>query len=385
MTWPRFEQDELDAVQAVLRSGRVNYWTGREGRSFEREFAAYCGAAHGVALANGTLALELALRALGVGSGDDVLVTPRSFFASAGAIMLTGGRPVFADVDTDSQNVTVETLGAAITPETKAIVVVHLAGWPCDMDAIGAFAASNGLAIVEDCAQAHGASWRGRKVGSFGDAAAFSFCQDKIMTTGGEGGMLLTRAEDVWKRAWSYKDHGKNWDKVQRDDHPPGFRWLHDTLGTNWRMTEMQAAIGRCQLRKLPAWLEIRRRNARLLSGALEGVAGLRVPSPPAEVSHAFYKFYFFVEPQTLRSGWNRDRIMSEISAHGVPCFSGSCPEIYRERVFEGASSRPSSALPGARQLGQTSLVLLVDPSHDCAQIERAAHTVSKVMASAVR
>ncbi len=192
MTWPRFDQDELDAVQAVLRSGRVNYWTGREGRSFEREFAAYCGAAHGVALANGTLALELALRALGVGSGDDVLVTPRSFFASAGAIMLTGGRPVFADVDTDSQNVTVETLGAAITAETKAIVVVHLAGWPCDMDAIGAFAASNELAIVEDCAQAHGASWRGRKVGSFGDAAAFSFCQDKIMTTGGEGGMLLT-------------------------------------------------------------------------------------------------------------------------------------------------------------------------------------------------
>ena len=188
IAWPRFEQDELDAVQAVLRSGRVNYWTGQEGRLFESEFAAYCGTAHGVAVANGTLALELALRALGIGGGDDVLVTPRSFSASAGAIMLAGARPVFADVDTDSQNVTVETLAAAITPATKAIVVVHLAGWPCDMDAIGRFAASNGLLIIEDCAQAHGALWRGRRVGSFGDAAAFSFCQDKIMTTGGEGG-----------------------------------------------------------------------------------------------------------------------------------------------------------------------------------------------------
>lgn len=385
IAWPRFEQDELDAVQAVLRSGRVNYWTGQEGRLFESEFAAYCGTAHGVAVANGTLALELALRALGIGGGDDVLVTPRSFFASAGAIMLAGARPVFADVDTDSQNVTVETLAAAITPATKAIVVVHLAGWPCDMDAIGRFAASNGLLIIEDCAQAHGALWRGRRVGSFGDAAAFSFCQDKIMTTGGEGGMLLTSDEDVFKRAWSYKDHGKNWDEVRREDHPPGFRWLHDSLGTNWRMTEMQAAIGRCQLRKLPEWLEIRRRNAGILDDLLGGVAGLRVPRLPAGISHAFYKYYFFVDPQSLRGGWTRDRIMSEISAQGVPCFSGSCPEIYREKVFDGASSRPSSALPGAHELSQTSLVLLVDPSRNRAEVERAATTVATLMASAVR
>ena len=385
MSWPRFEQDELDAVETVLRSGRINYWTGEECRSFESEFAAYCGATHGVAVANGTLALELALRALGIGSGDDVLVTPRSFFASAGAILLAGARPVFADVDRDSQNVTAETLEAAQTGATRAILLVHLAGWPCDMDAIGAFAASNGLSIVEDCAQAHGASWRGRKVGSFGAAAAFSFCQDKIMTTGGEGGMLLTSDSDVWKRAWSYKDHGKNWDEVRREDHPPGFRWLHDSLGTNWRMTEMQAAIGRCQLRKLPQWLETRRRNAALLGDRLEDVAGLRVVRPPQEVAHAFYKYYFFVDPHALRSGWNRDRIMSEISAQGVPCFSGSCPEIYNDKVFDGASSRPSNALPVAHELGRTSLQLLVDPSRDSTQIEQAAAAVSMVMARAVR
>ena len=385
MSWPRFEQDELDAVDAVLRSGRVNYWTGEECRSFESEFADYCGTPHGVAVANGTLALELALRALGIGSGDDVLVTPRSFFASAGAILLAGARPVFADVDRDSQNVTAKTLEAAQTGATRAILLVHLAGWPCDMDAIGAFAASNGLPIVEDCAQAHGASWRGRKVGSFGAAAAFSFCQDKIMTTGGEGGMLLTSDPDVWKRAWSYKDHGKNWDEVRCEDHPPGFRWLHDSLGTNWRMTEMQAAIGRCQLRKLPQWLRARRRNAGFLSDRLKDVAGLRVSTPPAEAGHAFYKYYFFVEPQALRSGWSRDRIMSEISAHGVPCFSGSCPEIYNEKVFDGSSCRPSNALPVAHELGRTSLQLLVDPSRDSTQIEQAAATVSMVMARAVR
>lgn len=385
MSWPYFEDDERAAVERVLRSGRVNYWTGSEARSFESEFAGYCGAEHGVALANGTVALELGLRALGIGAGDDVLVTPRSFFASAGAILLAGARPVFADVDNNSQNVTAESLDAVRTRRTRAVLVVHHAGWPCDMDAIGDFASNHGLFVIEDCAQAHGAAWRGAKVGSFGHAAAFSFCQDKIMTTGGEGGMLLTSDDGVHKRAWSYKDHGKNWNKVNRKDHPPGFRWLHDSLGTNWRMTEMQAAIGRCQLGKLDKWLAIRQRNAELLAAGLDAVPGVRVVRPPAGLTHAWYKYYFFLRPEAFRSGWDRDRVLSEITARGVSCFTGSCPEIYNEKVFEHLDCRPRNRLPVARRLGETSLVLLVDPSRPAIQMERAVEAISTVMTGATR
>src|SRR5208282_1519874 len=265
-SWPYFEADEIEAAASVLRSGKVNYWTGDLGRRFEDEFAAYVGCRHAVALSNGTVALELALHALGVGAEDEVITTSRTFIASASCAVMRGARPVLADVDRDSQNITAETIRAALSPRTKAIIAVHLAGWPCDMDPILRLAGERGLKVIEDCAQALGATYKGRPVGSMGDAAAFSFCQDKIMTTGGEGGMMTTHNEEVWKRAWSFKDHGKSYDAVHRRAHPPGFRWLHESFGTNWRMTEMQSAIGRVALRKVAAWVEIRRRNAAILT-----------------------------------------------------------------------------------------------------------------------
>jgi dTDP-4-amino-4,6-dideoxygalactose transaminase len=273
--WPYYEPDEIEAVTRVLKSGKVNYWTGQEGRKFEREFAEYHGAEYGVAVANGTVALDLALYALGIGKGDEVVVTPRTFMASVSCIVNAGAKPVFADVDRDSGNITAQSVQAVLTPACRAIMVVHLGGWPCDMNGIVGLAEEKGLFVIEDCAQAHGANVAGQRVGSFGHAAAFSFCTDKIMTTGGEGGMVLTSDPKLWQFMWEYKDHGKSWDAVYNRQHPPGFRWLHESFGTNWRLTEMQSAIGRVQLGKLDQWLEKRRENARMLAEGLSKAPGL--------------------------------------------------------------------------------------------------------------
>jgi dTDP-4-amino-4,6-dideoxygalactose transaminase len=381
--WPYFDAEQIATVEAVLRSGKVNYWTGEHGRAFEREFAELCGRRYGVALANGTLALELALHALGIGAGDEVVVTPRSFVASAGCIVLSGARPVFADVDPMSQNVTAETVEKALTPRARAIIAVHLAGWPCDLEPLQELARRRGLKLIEDCAQAVGARYRGRPIGSFGEVAAFSFCQDKIVTTGGEGGMLVTDDEALWRAAWSYKDHGKSYDAVYHRAHPPGFRWLHHSFGSNWRMTEMQAALGRAQLARLPEWLATRRRHAAILTEGLRRLPGLRVTEPPAEIEHAYYKYYAFVRPERLRPGWSRDRIMTAITAAGVPCFSGSCSEMYLEQAFEAPGLRPAERLPVARELGETSLMLLVHPTLTAADMAEACRAVAAVMVEA--
>ena len=358
--WPHYSREEISAATQILESGRVNYWTGEQCRQFEQEFADYHGIDHAVALANGTLALELALKVLDIGPGDEVVVTPRSYFASASCIVLSGARPVFADVDADSQNVTASTIARCITPKTKAILVVHLAGWPCDMPAVQELAKAHGLFVIEDCAQAHGAAISGIPVGRFGDVAAFSFCQDKIMSTAGEGGMLITNRKDVWERAWEFKDHGKSKRAVSSDDHPPGFRWLHESFGSNWRMTEIQGAIGRIQLRKLNDWVSQRRMNADTLATGFADLDLLRVPNPGPAERHAYYKFYAFVRPERLKAGWSRDRILEALDAEGVPGMSGSCPEIYLEKAFSGQNHE---RLQVARELGETSLMFMVHPT----------------------
>lgn len=358
--WPVYENDEVAAVEAVLRSGKVNYWTGSVSRDFEKDYAAYVGVPHAIAVANGTVALDLAWIALGIGKGDEVVVTSRTFLASVSSIVLAGATPVFADIDPDSQNITPDTIRAVLSPRTRAILCVHLAGWPCDMDGILALAAENGLRVVEDCAQAHGARYKGRPVGSMGDIAAFSFCQDKIMSTGGEGGLVTCRDDALWSRMWSFKDHGKSFDAVYNRPHPPGFRWLHESFGTNWRITEMQAAIGRRQLAKLDDWVARRRANMAALFAELEGLEALRVPLAPADLFHAAYRAYAFVRPERLKDGWSRDRIMAEVTARGVPCMSGSCSEVYREKAFDGTGLRPAAPLPVAQALGETSLAFLV-------------------------
>jgi dTDP-4-amino-4,6-dideoxygalactose transaminase len=388
--WPSFTEDEAEAVQKVLLSNKVNYWTGTEGREFEKEFAEYCGVKHAIALANGTLALELALYALDIGPGDEVITTSRTFIASASCIVMRGATPIIADVDPVSQNITADTIRPLITPRTKAIIAVHLAGWPCDMDAIMALAEEHGLKVIEDCAQAHGARYKGRPVGSMGDVGAFSFCQDKIMTTGGEGGMLTTNDTEVWKKAWAYKDHGKSYDAVYNREHPPGFRWLHESFGSNWRLTEMQSAIGRIQLRRLDDWVAVRRRHAAMLNDAFAKIPVLRVTPTPQDIFHSYYKYYVFIRPDAFTDNSTsniensashlRDQLMSAINTAGIPCFSGSCSEIYREKAFADAGLGPASPLPVARELGDTSLMFLVHPTLRESDIEKTTEVVQRVL-----
>lgn len=301
--WPIYDEEQIADVVSVLRSGQVNAWTGPAVGEFERAYADYLGRKHAVALANGSLALDVALHALGVGPGDEVIVTPRSFIASASCVPLAGGTPVFADVDPDSQNLSASTIAAEITPKTKGIILVHLAGWPCDMDPIMELARKHGLWVIEDCAQAHGAEYHGRPVGAFGDIAAFSFCQDKVITTGGEGGLLAMDDDDLWRTAWSLKDHGKSYDTIQRDRDTIGFRWLHESFGTNYRMTSMQAVLGTRQLQRLPEWHSRREQNAEILLSAMRELVALRTPEPPRDVRHAWYRLYTFVRPDRLRAG----------------------------------------------------------------------------------
>lgn len=378
--WPVFAPDEIEAVASILRSGKVNYWTGDECRKFELEYAAATCRRFGVAVANGTLALELALRAFGIGPGDEVITASRTYVASASCAVAVGAKPVIVDVDPESQCVTAATIRAALNDRTKAVVVVHLAGWPCAMDEIMALARERNIVVIEDCAQAHGAMYRGRPVGSFGHAAAFSFCQDKIISTGGEGGMLVLDDESAFKRAWAYKDIGRSYDAVYHRQHPPGFRWLTESFGSNWRLTEMQAAIGRIQLRKLDTWVAQRSLNARILVDGLGNLRALRIPMPKEDVVHAYYRLNLFVRPEELKEGWSRNRIMEMVVAEGVPCSVGSCSEIYREKAFTDRGWGPGESLPVARELSETSLALLVHPTLTRASLDRTIEVVRFVV-----
>ncbi len=391
--WPSFTEEEVDAVAAVLRSNRVNYWTGDECRQFEREFAEWVGTRHAIALTNGTVALDLALNALGIGEGDEVIVAPRTFIASASSVVNAGAVPIFADVDRDSGNIDATTIESVLTDRTRAIVLVHLAGWPCDMDPIMALANERGIQVIEDCAQAHGARDKGRSVGSIGHIGAWSFCQDKIMTTGGEGGMVTVNDDVLWRSMWAYKDHGKSWEAVYERSHPPGFRWLHESFGTNWRMLEVQAVLGRIQLRRMADWTATRNAHARQIHDALEPLSNgpVRlapfVTDPPDKDGsvHAYYRFYSYVRPDSLAPGWSRDRIVDEIRAAGVPCFQGSCSEVYLEKAFCDSALGPRERLPIARELGETSLAFLVHPTLTDDEMRTTGQIAARVLASAAR
>ncbi|MEK2174817.1 DegT/DnrJ/EryC1/StrS aminotransferase family protein [Vibrio parahaemolyticus] len=378
--WPSFSQEEADAVSQVLLSNKVNYWTGNECREFEKDFAAWVGCEYAIALGNGTLALDVALKALGVGEGDEVITTPRTFLASASSIVTSGAAPVFADVDLNSQAITAESIQAVLTPKTKAVIVVHLAGMPAEMDAIMALSEQHGFYVIEDCAQAHGAKYKGRSVGTIGHIGAWSFCQDKIMTTGGEGGMVTTNDKALWSTMWSYKDHGKSFDAIYNREHPPGFRWLHESFGTNWRMTELQAVIGRIQLARMPTWTAQRQANAAQIDKVVADLSVVRRIEVPEYSEHAAYKHYLFVEPHNLAEGWTRDRIVETIVERGVPAYQGSCSEVYLEKAFDDTSWRPVQRLSNAVTLGETSLMFLVHPTLTEEEIEKTCQVLREVL-----
>lgn len=384
--WPHFSDEDRKKVEEILLSGKVNYWTGEEGRKFEKEFSSYVGVNHSVTVDNGTNALILAAHALGISHGDEVIMAPRTFVASAFSIMHMGAKPVFVDIDKDSQNIDPNLIEQAITSNTKAIMAIHLAGWPCEIDMIQRICREHNLFLIEDCSQAHGAKYKGKSIGSFGDVNAWSFCQDKIMSTAGEGGMVTTNNKDYWSKVWSFKDHGKNYDTVYNKEHPPGFRWLHEDHGTNARMTEIQSAIGRLQLKKLDLWIEKRTNLSNIFNNEFKNVDGLRITLPPDHIKHAYYKYYVFVEPEKLKSGKTRDFIMNSLNNLGIPCYSGSCSEIYKEKAFNKIfeeNNKPS--LINARELGETSLMFLVHPTLEENDIHTIAEQTKRILKNCVR
>lgn len=381
--WPFHDADEIAAVTGVLASGQVNYWTGERGRTFEAAYAAHCGVRFGLGVANGTVALELALYGLGIGPGDDVVVPARTFVATAAAVAQRGARPVVADIDPLSQNISAETLAGALTARTKAVIPVHLAGWPVDMVPLLALAREKNIAVIEDAAQAHGATVNGKPVGGLGRIGCFSFCQDKIISTGGEGGMVVTDDETLYRRMWSYRDHGKNFDAAQEANGGAGFKWVADSFGTNWRLTEAQAAIGLAQLAKLPAWLTRRRANAQILDDALTGLNSVSVQRVPAHLTHAYYKYYFFVTPEALKAEWSRDRIVDELIRRGVPARVGACPDISKEKAFAGAGPQPPH--PRAESIAERTVLLPVHPTLTAGNMKFMAETLRSVVTEATR
>jgi dTDP-4-amino-4,6-dideoxygalactose transaminase len=382
--WPHFDDDERAAADAVLASGRVNYWTGEHGRCFEREFAQWAGVPHAVAVANGTVALEIALRAIGVCPGSEVIVPAATFIATAAAVVACGAVPVVVDVDPRSRCLTAATVAPALTVLTAAVVGVHVDGYPADLGPVVALARRHGLAVVEDCAQAHGAHRDGRRVGTFGAIAAWSFCQDKIMTSAGEGGAITTADPLLWQRCWEYKDHGKNLAALAEPAPRPGFRWLHDTFGTNARMTEVQAAVARRQLRKVEGWVAVRRAHAARLTAGLAGLDELRPPAAGPGVGHAYYRYPLQVDAARLAPGWDRDRVVAAVVAEGIPAAHGGCSEIHRERAFHEVG-RAARVLPHAAALSGTTMTLPLHHRMTTADVDDVLAAVHKVLGRARR
>ena len=384
-SWPLFTDEEANAVKNVLLSNKVNYWTGNECREFEKEFAVWSNSKYAIALGNGTLALDSALKALDIGFGNEVIVTSRTYIASVTSIVTAGAIPIFADIDINSQNITTTSIRSMITNKTKAIICVHLAGWPCEMDEIMDLANEFNLYVIEDCAQAHGAKYKSKPVGSIGNIGCWSFCQDKIMTTGGEGGMVTTNDKSLWSKMWSYKDHGKSYKAVYEQKHPDGFQWLNESFGTNWRMTELQGVIGRIQLKRMSNWHSNRISNALKIWNTAKHCKGLRVPSIPDYIEHAAYKCYVFIKLEELKNGWGRDKVIKEINALGVPCYFGACSEVYLEKAFDNSGFRPKERLANAKELGQSSLMFLVHPTLTKNEIQQTCDAITSVMNMATK
>lgn len=371
--WPQINNDMINSVVNILESGKLNQWNNSAVNNFEKKFAKYFGCNYAIAVFNGTVALELCVKTLNLIEGDEVIVTPRTFLASASCCAWYGITPVFVDVDENSQNITLETIKKAITSNTKAVILVHLAGWPCDLEEICDYCRDNNIYIIEDCAQSHGAKYNGKYVGTFGDINAWSFCQDKIITTGGEGGIVTTNCPFLFKKAWSLKDHGKSYNTCFNKEHSPGFKWLHENIGTNWRMMPIQAVIGFHALDELDEWVNHRRKIANIYNNQLKDVNGIRLTIPNEKsIYHSYYKYYFFIQPDKFKI--SRDEILDLINKEGIFAQIGSCGEVYKEKALEKYA--PEKDLPVAKKLFETAILLKCDP---CISESYASESILKI------
>lgn len=345
--WPSFDEPAIQAVQDVLRSGKVNYWTGRRGMEFEKRFAAWQGSRFGISTTNGTAALHVALTALGIGPGDEVIVPSYTFIASSFSIVQAGAVPRFADVNLDDHCLSVASAEKLVTDRTKAIMPVHLYGNVCDMDQINAFAQRHKLYVIEDNAEAFGGSYKGKKTGTLSPIAACSFCQNKTFTTGGEGGMVTTDDEDLAWLARSFRDHGydvkERLDLLALEQKLP---YIHNMVGWNYRMTEMQSAIGLAELDRMDNWnMPRRRRNAHLIMDPLRDLPLVKYhPIDTPERQNGFYVMAFSLDIENMSCDINQ--FVAAAGAEGAPVWRVFWPQCHTERAYREHNAFGRSGFP---------------------------------------
>ena len=382
--WPYYSQNEINRVSKILKSGKVNYWTGNECKNFEEVFKKKFKINYSIAVSNGTVALEAALKVLNLKKDDEVIVSCKSYQSSASAIVNIGAKPVFCDVNFNTQNIDVKYLEKKISRKTKAIICVHLGGWPCEMDKLVDIAKKNSLKIIEDCSQAHGAKFNKKYVGSFGDIAVWSFCNDKIISTGGEGGMIGIKKKKIWKKIWSYKEIGKNLDKVVKNKNKKnmGFAWVHDFFGSNLRMTEMQAAIGIIQLKKLDTTLRLRNKINKLIWKKLKQYKSIIIPDLSENLELAPYRCYVKLNFNYIKKKYNLKKIIKLLNKDQIICNEGSCSEMYLEKSFKNIGFSPSKRLPNASKLTKISLAFFINPLIKKSELNKKINHISAVFNS---
>jgi dTDP-4-amino-4,6-dideoxygalactose transaminase len=368
--WPEYSEKEIEGVSEILKTGRVNQWTGDYVREFEKKFSKYFDVNYSIAINNGTSALELCLKVLNLNDNDEVIVTPRSFVASVSCILINRLKPVFADVDLNSQNITLQNIKNVITDKTRAVICVHLNGFPCEIEEIYSYCKENNIYVIEDCAQSHGAKYNGKYLGSFGDINAWSFCQDKIMSTGGEGGMITTNNKDLFEKAWSFKDHGKDINLYYNRPITNQFSFVHNSVGSNYRMTEIQAYIGLIQLDYLETWIQHRRELSSIYNNKFKNLNNIRLQYENENTLCSYYKYYFFVKDISIRQ-----YIIDEISRNNIKVYYGSCGELYKEKCIN-----QNIICHNSKILHETSIVLLVDPSYSKIDIMNNANIIYNIL-----
>ncbi len=365
--WPVLGDKDVESVAEVLRSGKLTQLTGEAVATFEEAFAAWHGIRHCVTTSNGTTAIHAALTALDVGPGDEVIVPAHTFIASATPVLHAGATPVFADIDERTYCISPESVAEQITERTKAIVAVHLNGHPADMDALGALAGPHGIAVIEDAAQAHGAIYRGRKVGTIGRVACFSFWEDKIITTGGEGGCVITNDDALAERMRRIRHHGEGPHEGER-------AYYHLELGYNYRMTSMQAATGLVQLGQLDEYLEARRRNAAYLS---ERLGELDVIEPPFVAEGAVHSYYKYICRLRLETGIDIGEFVQAVAAEGIPISRRYPTPLPQQPVFQGAAA---ANCPNAERAAGELFTLLVHPTVESGDLDDLVEAMRKVV-----
>ncbi len=345
--WPSFDEPAIRSVEETLRSGKVNYWTGRKGMDFEKRFAEWQGSRYAVSVATGTAALHVSLTGLGIGPGDEVIVPSYTFIASSFSIVQAGAIPRFADVNLEDHCISIDSAEKLVGPRTKAIMPVHLYGNVCDMDRVTAFARKHKLLVVEDNAEAFGGSYKGKKTGTLGDMAGCSFCQNKTFTTGGEGGMVTTDNEDLAWTARSFRDHGYDVkDRLNLLELEQKLSYIHNMVGWNYRMTEMQSAIGLAELERMDTWnIPRRRRNARIIMEALADEPLLKFrPIDTPERQNGWYVLAFSLDIENMRC--DIGEFVRAATAEGAPCWRVFWPQCHTERAFREGNAFGRSGFP---------------------------------------